>query len=168
MSVDPPDKLTKTNCFQVGSTYIHRNDSLKPLKRIGLHPCDRRGPVSHLQAQERGEQRKTLRPSHLSAVASGPDKATAPLSHRLSGRVQPVGASMADASMPILLLVFGLLFPASLSLRCPSSVSSFSASVSPGHYYTCTSERVAVLNTCPEGQIYSDKKKVIKNNLYIW
>ena len=75
---------------------------------------------------------------------------------------------MADASMPILLLVFGLLFPASLSLRCPSSVSSFSASVSPGHYYTCTSERVAVLNTCPEGQIYSDKKKVIKNNLYIW
>jgi hypothetical protein len=66
--------------------------------------------------------------------------------------------------MPILLLVVGLLLPSSLSLRCPSSVSSFSASVSPGHYYTCTPERVAVLNTCPEGQIYSDKKKECTNS----
>lgn len=74
---------------------------------------------------------------------------------------------MADASMPILLFVLGLLVPASLSLRCPRSVSSFSASVSPGHYYTCTPERVAVLNTCPEGQIYSDKLKVIKKSLHI-
>ena len=74
---------------------------------------------------------------------------------------------MADASMPILLLVLGLLVPASFSLRCPRSVSSFSASVSPRHYYTCTPERVAVLNTCPEGQIYSDKLKVIKKNLHI-
>merc|ERR1712172_205839 len=78
---------------------------------------------------------------------------------------QPVGAGMADASMPILLLVvLGLLVPASLSLRCPQSVSSFSASVSPGHYYTCTPERVAVLNTCPEGQIYSDKLKECTKN----
>ena len=69
---------------------------------------------------------------------------------------------MADASMPILLLVLGILLPPSFSLRCPKSVSSFSASVSPGHYYTCTPERVAVLNRCPEGQIYHDKKKVIK------
>ena len=87
------------------------------------------------------------------------------LSRRLSGCVQPVGASMADASMPILLLVLGILLSPSLSLRCPKSVSSFSASVSPGHYYTCTPERVAVLNRCPEGQIYHDKKKVIKKNL---
>merc|ERR1711971_246992 len=78
---------------------------------------------------------------------------------------QPVGAGMADASMPILLLVvLGLLVPASLSLRCPRSVSSFSASVSPGHYYTCTPERLAVLNTCPEGQIYSDKLKECTKN----
>ena len=70
---------------------------------------------------------------------------------------------MADASMPILLLWILLLLPVSFSLRCPASVSSFSGSV-PGHYYTCTPEREAVLNACPEGQFYSDKKKVIENN----
>merc|ERR1712223_1780961 len=72
---------------------------------------------------------------------------------------------MACLSMLISFGVLFLLVPASLALRCPASVSSFSAGASSREYYTCTSERVAVLKSCSEGQIYSNRKKGCSDNL---